>query len=856
MTIRPLSAPPSRIPAPAPKAPPPQAPKDVPPELKLEPPAPPEPPRSLARRVGLHVALGLSVVGVAAPLVQQAVQVAAASRAAEAVTAKAQPVTVRPDVPAALLPTPEVPASWARLSPDGGHVLLRSHERAGGMALVNTADGRAEVRWDGAGNGATFLGSDRVVIWTSDGNVQLRDRTGKLLSQVPAPTLRGEPSVAGDRLAYSDEKELHLLRLQDGELKEVRVESRGSRVASWSADRVAVIQDRGYDSADRLQVLDSRDGRVLLDQELDREDRSVQLTPDGERVLVAGDRRDSRWGGHVRMLGPDGGTVWERRGFSTAVLSPDGGAVVLGGSGSPARTQLVDARTGKSLWEVPGAGYNLRFSSDGSRLFATSGDALVARDASSGAVLWARGASNSPTLALSADGKVAVGDWVQKEQKWFVSLLDGADGRVLAQQPAAGRLQSLAFSADGQRLLIQGEQGYGTTQIQLVDVARSPFDQAAHARAEAREVLGRMVDRGGVPEGLDTVPVHVLRALESGGARIVRAGLEGPQPATLDVAATFADPGALRERADRALAQADARHGERIAQLEARLEKARDEARQKGNAPVALGDLLAGKLDPTSLDPDVQRAASELFHARQARNADAWGALEGSPLEPASARGGLLDARAAAAAASRPVTLEELARAHGASTPSDTKRFVDLAVALNGPRLGQARQRYLDSVKQIYPEAGLTSLPLERQPFLVSQADLVLPSYHHHGGRTISGRDLGALQAWQEGSRAVVLDGRVVVLGEGGNAREALGRAYEAVLREKDPQFFQDFSRRWRDDWWSAHRWGEGAATASDHFARRFAEFTGPGRAELEGKNANTARLVQIAVDAAPRVAK
>lgn len=87
MTIRPLSAPPPP-PRPAkPATPPataPTAPRDLPPELRLAPPEPPEPPTSTLRKVGLHVALGLSVLGVAGPLVHQGVQAAQAAKAAEA----------------------------------------------------------------------------------------------------------------------------------------------------------------------------------------------------------------------------------------------------------------------------------------------------------------------------------------------------------------------------------------------------------------------------------------------------------------------------------------------------------------------------------------------------------------------------------------------------------------------------------------------------------------------------------------------------------------------------------------------------------------------------------------------------
>src|SRR5690606_12274158 len=143
------------------------------------------------------------------------------------------------------------------------------------------------------------------------------------------------------------------------------------------------------------------------------------------------------------------------------------------------------------------------------------------------------------------------------------------------------------------------------------------------------------------------------------------------------------DAPALKQQADRAFAEADARHAERRQALEKRLETARAEARES-RTPVPLNDLLgviaAG--DPTALDPGVQRVSADLFALRQERVAEVWSALPDT-LEPPFAQEGGYDPAAARHHASRPVTLEDLAKRHGASTEAEVREFAGLVHRLN-----------------------------------------------------------------------------------------------------------------------------------------------------------------------------
>lgn len=814
--INPMSSPPGG----------PSRPRPVPlPELGIPEPAEAPPPEtSRLRRFGAHAALGLSVLGVATPLVYQGAQNSALARAAKALEAEASSPRARADLPAFLLPAPEV-AGPAALSPDGRTLVVGSGHRDGGLSLVNPADGRAMATLPGPSNRGAFLDPTRLVTWGA-GRLEVRDaQTGEVLAFTKADPR--DLSLEDGTLAFTQGRTLHLLEA-DLQGKTVDLAHPGTVVAR-AGGRVAV-KSLGRE-VDQVTVVD-RDGRTLLTREAWSHD-DVLLTPD--RLLVAGRRGDSRFGGSLTVTDlATGRDLWSQRGFEAASFSPDGTQVAAGG---PRRIELKDAATGRTRWSTFTAEVvrQVRFSPDGRTVVVATGRAVLAYEAASGAKLWARQAPLMPTFAFSPDGsRLALAETLDDRQS-FVTLLDAATGEDVAQVPTNDRTTALQFA--GNVLLVQSEQGYYSTKLQLVDTARSPVRH--DPRAEAREVLAAL---SSTPhENLEGVPAEVLRALHRHGVRI-RA--EGGTPAR----APEIDAGAVKRQADRAFAEADARFAERRASLEARLEAARTEAREKRTLlPLnnLLGVIAAG--DPTALDPTVQRIQADLFALRQERDAVAWGALPDT-VEPPFARAGDYDPDAAREHASRPVTLEVLARGHGASTEAEVREFTDLTRRLNGERLEQAQQRFRDSVSALHPAA---ELPLAKRPFLPSQADLVLPAWRFQDGQRVSSRDHAALQAWREGAPYALLeDGTLLLREEAGP--EAVGRAYERLLRRQPPT--ETFAARWRDAWWREQRWNGGSATPGEHFARRFADFTGPGRAEFERREPETARLVQVAVEAASRL--
>ena len=233
---------------------------------------------------------------------------------------------------------------------------------------------------------------------------------------------------------------------------------------------------------DGVIVWDARNGRRK--QEIAGHDRTVHavvVLPDGKRVVAGGKGdaillSDLATGGVIRRFEGHTGFV------ECLAVSPDGKRIASGSSNwfrkerGDLTVRVWDAETGKELWRADppptdngfGSVRQILFTADGSRVLSmhvAGEDGISVWDAATGELLrrFSGQHSSIKSAALSPDGRtLATGHdavWV-KELRWddpqnaVVLLWDLESGEELRRLVGhAGGVQSVEFSADGERLL-------------------------------------------------------------------------------------------------------------------------------------------------------------------------------------------------------------------------------------------------------------------------------------------------------------------------------------------------------------------------------------------------------------------
>ena len=166
---------------------------------------------------------------------------------------------------------------------------------------------------------------------------------------------------------------------------------------------------------------------------------------------------------HTQLLYPGHNSwVWE------AALSSDGKILAGGGSGDDPRIHLWDVRTGEVLGTLEGhtdGVTDLAFSPDGSHLYSTSRDCSMRSWDVAGKVAKESllvGRSSFYTLALSPNGTLAAGGMGGTVYLICASALATSD-KTRRGEPTqltfGSWIYSLAFSADGQTLVVGGNGG-------------------------------------------------------------------------------------------------------------------------------------------------------------------------------------------------------------------------------------------------------------------------------------------------------------------------------------------------------------------------------------------------------------
>ena len=160
---------------------------------------------------------------------------------------------------------------------------------------------------------------------------------------------------------------------------------------------------------------------------------------------------------------------------SASAWSPDGRYVACA---TPRGLQLIDASTGKQLWNTPnpepGRATELRFSRDGRRLMATLADSKCSVAA------WA---ADSGRAIYRAVDDVVQGAWFSPDDRWLaiaetdfsIRILNAEDATfVLALKGHTGAVEKIAFSADGS-VMASGSRD------QTVRLWRLPSGESLHA---------------------------------------------------------------------------------------------------------------------------------------------------------------------------------------------------------------------------------------------------------------------------------------------------------------------------------------------------------------------------------------
>jgi hypothetical protein len=356
--------------------------------------------------------------------------------------------------------------------------------------------------------------------------------------------------------------------------------------------------------------------------------------------------------------------------------------------------------------------------------------------------------------------------------------------------------------------------------------------------------LERMATDGGFRPGemeelqrsLGRLDPRVARALEQSGLRlrVVRPGEDLTTAGVLtpiDIVGYSARLPELRQLGERLHGEAQLKFDRRLAELTA----------QREDRPAVPGGGLLGvasKADPVSEEIQQLQAAKWRWLVEELKNADL--PVKPFTLPTPPALGGWMGGTSQLLA-SMPVSLEGMARVHGARTPEEKAEFIALVEAINGPRLEQARQEALQRLEararqlleegQSPPGPGARNLEqylegLRRNPHLLPLdhrgLNLLVPDlfYHHTAdGRTLrlDEHDFTTLQNWYETGDKVSpgqdKEGRPVgvvgqyfpktrqilvrdsMLGESTPLHE-VGHAVDHLVERTDPDFYASWKDR------------------------------------------------------------
>jgi len=285
--------------------------------------------------------------------------------------------------------------------------------------------------------------------------------------------------------------------------------------------------------------------------------------------------------------------------------------------------------------------------------------------------------------------------------------------------------------------------------------------------------------RQGVRDELKVLPRDVLGALDRNGTAVaVLCEGETPMDAgvikDVDLDAAYRDAARLKAAADGA-----------VQRVEKRFEKRIDALEREQEAPEGVGSAEG--------ETGMHRI-QELEARREQAIAEALDEATGGAVELFTPRS-LDDPAEEAMAAIRPMSLNDLARAHGATTPQEVSRFTGLVRALNGGRLAEAQRRYAEESQEKLRADG------DDRRFYPVEDRILIPAYHHEGGRVLSSHDVHSLDGWdggdvlgqywyQPGRNTVVVRedqlGNFVLVHE-------LGHAYEDAAQDLDPAGYQRF---------------------------------------------------------------
>jgi DNA-binding beta-propeller fold protein YncE len=229
---------------------------------------------------------------------------------------------------------------------------------------------------------------------------------------------------------------------------------------------------------------------------------AMGMSPDGTRMYVTGWVFEPFRGYHYLIAAYDATTgtkLWSARHepfgeyFKTAIayalaVSPDGSRVFVTGKNG---IVAYDASNGIQLWADPSFSYAnspfevaLVVSPDGTRVYeARSSSASVAYDAATGTRLWTT--PSGYDLALSPDGAIV---YVQHGDG--VAAYTAAGGAQLWTNSGTGWEKSVAVSPDGTRVFVSRRQAEGTDEVVALD-ARSGVELWTAQQSTPAEVTLR-----------------------------------------------------------------------------------------------------------------------------------------------------------------------------------------------------------------------------------------------------------------------------------------------------------------------------------------------------------------------------